>query len=93
MQGFVNIIEELTLSNNNFRKVIYTGEHAQLVLMSLLPNEDIGLEVHDTTDQFFRIETGEGKVIMNGEEHLLKDGSAIVVLALILIFDPIIMPF
>ena len=79
MQGFVRDIEELTLSNNNFRQVIYTGHHAQLVLMSLLPNEEIGMEVHETTDQFLRVEKGEGKVIMNGEEHLLKDGSAIIV--------------
>ncbi len=79
MPGFVKNIEELTLSNKNFRKVIYTGQHAQLVLMSLLPKEDIGMEVHDTTDQFLRIEKGEGKVIMNGEEHLLKAGSAIIV--------------
>lgn len=79
MQGFVKNIEELTLANKNFRKVIYTVQHAQLVLMSLLPNEDIGMEVHDTTDQFLRIEKGEGKVIMNGEEHLLKAGSAIIV--------------
>ena len=79
MHGFVSNIEELTLSNNNFRKVIYTGQHAQLVLMSLLPNEDIGMEVHDTTDQFLRIEKGEGKVVINGEEHFLKDGSVIFV--------------
>lgn len=81
MTGFVDNIEELTLANNNFRKVIYTGQHAQLVLMSLNPNEDIGMEVHPTTDQFLRIEEGEGKVVMNGEEHLIKDGSAIIVLA------------
>lgn len=79
MTGYVGNIEELTLSNNNFRKVIYTGQHAQLVLMSLKPNEDIGMEVHPTTDQFLRIEKGEGKVLMNGEEHLIKDGSAIIV--------------
>ena len=79
MQGFVKDIEELTLSNNYFRQVIYTGHHAQLVLMSLLPNEEIGMEVHETTDQFLRVEKGEGKVIMNGEEHFLKDGSAIIV--------------
>lgn len=79
MTGFVGNIEELTLANNNFRQVIYTGQHAQLVLMSLNPSEDIGMEVHPTTDQFLRIEKGEGKVIMNGEEHSIKDGSAIVV--------------
>jgi mannose-6-phosphate isomerase-like protein (cupin superfamily) len=79
MIGFVGNIEEQTLANNYFRQVIYTGQHAQLVVMSLLPNEDIGMEVHKTTDQFLRIEKGEGKVIMNGEESLIKDGSAIVV--------------
>jgi mannose-6-phosphate isomerase-like protein (cupin superfamily) len=79
MIGFVDNIEDLTLSNDNFRKVIYTGQYAQLVLMSLLPSEEIGMEVHPTTDQFLRIEKGEGKVVMNGEEHLVKDGSAIIV--------------
>ena len=79
MIGFVENIEELTITNNNFRKVIYTGQHAQLVLMSLLPNEEIGMEVHETTDQFLRIERGEGKVIMNEEEHFIKDGSGIIV--------------
>ena len=79
MIGFVGDIEKLTLTNSNFRKVIYTGQHAQLVFMSLLPSEAIGMEVHETTDQFLRIEKGEGKVILNGEEHLLKDGSAIIV--------------
>lgn len=79
MSGFVENIEQLTLANDNFRKVIYTGQHAQLVLMSLLPNEDIGMEIHETTDQFLRIEKGQGKCILNGEEHEIKDGSAIVV--------------
>ena len=79
MTGFVGNIEQLTLENNNFRKVIYTGQHSQLVLMSLKPNEEIGMEVHEIVDQFLRIEKGEGKVIINGEEHLIKDGSAIVV--------------
>lgn len=79
MIGFVGNIEDLTISNNNFRKVIYTGQHVQLVVMSLNPNEDIGIEVHSTTDQFLRIEKGEGKVVMNGEEHSIKDGDAIIV--------------
>lgn len=79
MTGFVDNIEKLTLANTNFRQVLYTGQHAQLVLMSLNPNEDIGMEVHETTDQFLRIEQGEGKVILNGEEHLLTNGDAIIV--------------
>lgn len=79
MTGFVDSIEKLTLGNNNFRQVVYTGQHAQLVVMSLLPNEEIGMEVHAVTDQFLRIETGEGKVIMNGEEKPVKDGDAIFV--------------
>lgn len=79
MTGFVDNIEKITLSNTYFRTVLYTGQHVQLVAMSLLPNEDIGFEVHATTDQFLRIEKGEGKVIMNGEETMISDGSAIVV--------------
>jgi len=79
MTGYVDNIEKLTLSNTNFRQIVYTGQHAQLVLMSLLPSEDIGMETHQTTDQFLRVEQGEGKVVMNGEEHLIKDGSAIIV--------------
>lgn len=79
MTGFIGNIEEKTLANNYFRQVIYTGQHAQLVLMNLLPNEEIGEEVHAVVDQFFRIEKGEGKVIMNGEEQKVGDGDAIVV--------------
>lgn len=79
MTGFVTNIETDTLDNDNFRKVIFTAPHSQLVLMSLLPNEEIGMEMHDNVDQFFRIEKGSGKVIMNGEEHQISDGSAIVV--------------
>lgn len=79
MTGYVSNIEELTLAGNNFRQVVFTGAHLQLVLMSLLPNEEIGVEVHETVDQFFRVESGEGKIIMNGEETVIKDGSAIVV--------------
>lgn len=79
MTGFVQNIEHKTLHNNNFRKVLYTGQHSQLVLMSLKPNEEIGLEVHETTDQFFRIESGSGMVIINGEKHDVGDGDAIIV--------------
>lgn len=79
MKGFNANIEELTLENDNFRKVLYTGKHSQLVLMSLKPSEEIGMEVHDENDQFFRFEKGEGKVIIDGNEYDVKDGSAIVV--------------
>lgn len=79
MAGFVTNIEQDTLGNDNFRKVIFTAPHSQLVLMSLLPNEEIGMEKHDNVDQFFRIEKGSGKVILNGEEHEISDGFAIVV--------------
>ena len=79
MTGFIGNIEELTLANTYFRQVLYTGQHAQLVVMCLQANEDIGEEVHEIVDQFLRIEEGEGKAIINGEERLLKDGDAIIV--------------
>ena len=79
MTGYVDNIEKLTLANSNFRQVVYTGQHAQLVVMSLGPNEDIGLETHEFVDQFLRREKGEGKAILNGEEYVVKDGDALVV--------------
>mgnify|MGYP001598832418 CR=1 FL=1 len=79
MTGFVGNIEELTLANSYFRKVIYTGQHAQLVVMNLQPNEDIGQEVHEIVDQFLRIEQGQGTVEMNGEKQEIKEGSAFIV--------------
>src|SRR5208283_5963178 len=79
MEGFSTNIEKATLENNNFRKVLYTSKHSQLVLMSLKPGEDIGMEVHEENDQFFRFERGHGKCIIDGNEYELKDGSAIVV--------------
>ena len=79
MTGYVGKIEELTLANTYFRQVIFTAPHSQLVLMSLLPKEEIGTEMHANVDQFFRIEKGQGKVIMNGEENTIGDGDAIVV--------------
>lgn len=79
MNGYADNIEEKTLANGHFREVLYTGTYAQLVVMCLQPEEEIGTEVHEIVDQFFRIEAGEGKVIINGEEHLVKDGSAAIV--------------
>jgi len=79
MKGFCSNIEKDTLENENFRKVLYTGKHSQLVLMSLAPNEEIGMEVHEDNDQFFRFEKGQGKVTIDGNEYEVKDGSAVVV--------------
>jgi mannose-6-phosphate isomerase-like protein (cupin superfamily) len=79
MKGFCENIEKLTLENDNFRKVLYTAGHSQLVLMNLLPNEEIGMEVHNDNDQFFRFEKGTGKVVIDGNEYDVADGSAVVV--------------
>jgi mannose-6-phosphate isomerase-like protein (cupin superfamily) len=79
MKGYHANIEKLSVENSNFRKVLYTGIHSQLVLMSLLPGEEIGLETHKDTDQFFRVEKGEGKVIIDDTEYEIKDGDAIIV--------------
>jgi len=79
MKGFSANIEKEALENKNFRKVLYSGKHSQLVLMCLQPKEDIGMEVHPDNDQFFRFEKGEGKCIIDGNEYPLTDGSAIVV--------------
>ena len=79
MTGFIDDIEEKTENNTNFRQVLFTGKYAQLVVMNLKPSEEIGMEVHPNVDQFFRFEAGEGKVIINGEEHLVSDGFAVVV--------------
>jgi mannose-6-phosphate isomerase-like protein (cupin superfamily) len=79
MKGFNANIEQDTLANENFRKVLYTGHHSQLVLMSLKPLEEIGMEVHTDNDQFFRFEKGEGKVLIDGSEYIVSDGSAIIV--------------
>ena len=72
-------IEKDTTSNDNFRKVIFTGEHLQLVLMSLNPNEDIGEETHESVDQFFRVDGGSGKVVINDKEDKISNGSAFVI--------------
>ena len=79
MKGYKDNIEKLTLDNSNFRKVLYSGHHSQLVLMSLQPNEEIGMEVHNENDQFFRFEKGEGKVVIDGNEYKVGDGDAVVV--------------
>ena len=79
MKGYINNIEKDTLENNNFRKVLYTAKHSQLVLMSLKPKEGIGMEVHPDNDQFFRFEKGIGKVIIDGNEYEISDGFAVVV--------------
>lgn len=78
---YVGNIEKDTLENENFRKVLYTGKHSQLVVMSILPGEEIGNEVHGNVDQFFRIEQGEAKAILNNgaNEYELKDDFAIII--------------
>lgn len=78
MDGFLINIEKATLQNDNFRKVLKTAQNSQLVVMSLLPGEDIGIEVHDL-DQFIRIESGRGKVLMDGKENEVEDDWAIVI--------------
>lgn len=79
MEGFNTNIEKATRENTDFRRVLYTAPHSQVVLMSLQPAEEIGEEVHDDTDQFFRFESGEGKVTIDGTEQRVHDGSAVVV--------------
>lgn len=78
-KGFITNIEKDTLENSNFRKVLYTGKYSQLVLMSLKPGEDIGREVHETHDQFIRIEAGSGIAFIDGTETSVKDDDAIVI--------------
>jgi len=78
-KGYFGKIEELTIANESFRKVLYSGAHSQLVLMSLLPDEEIGMETHPDNDQFFRFEKGVGKVIIDGNEYMVTDGDVIIV--------------
>ena len=79
MNAYYGKIEELTENNSNFRQVLWTGQHCQLVLMSLKPQEEIGAEVHQAVDQFFRIEKGEAKFVIDGTEYIAKDGDAVIV--------------
>lgn len=79
MKGFVTNIEAATLQNEHFRQVLYTAERSQLVVMCIPVGEDIGEEVHKDTDQFIRIEQGEGQSILDGVERELTDGSVVVI--------------
>ena len=79
MKGFVEDIEELTEQNSDYRRVLYTGKHLQLVLMSLAPGEEIGEEVHETGDQFFRVEKGKGEVWIDGKATKIKGDDAFVI--------------
>ena len=78
-RGYCADIQEATIANNDFRRVLYTGEHLQLVLMSLAPGEEIGEEVHEDRDQFFRFEEGEGVVLIDGKENKVEDDFAVIV--------------
>jgi mannose-6-phosphate isomerase-like protein (cupin superfamily) len=79
LKGFVVVLEKETLGNTDFRRVLYTGKHSQLVLMSLRPGEEIGAETHMDVDQFFRFEAGEGKVVIDGADHNVTDGHGVIV--------------
>ena len=79
MKGFKTGIEKETLNNSDFRRVLYTGKYSQLVLMTLKPGEEIGMETHGNVDQFFRFEEGEGKVTIDDNEYKVKDGDASIV--------------
>ena len=79
MKGFVDSIEKMTEENGNFRRVLYTGHNLQLVLMAIRPGDEIGEEVHDDRDQFFRIEGGQGEIWIDGVCHQVKAGDGIVV--------------
>lgn len=79
MKGFKSNIEKDTLDNDNFRKVLYTGKHSQLVLMSIAPGSEIGLETHHDNDQFFRFEGGNGYVLIDENKYEVQDGDAVIV--------------
>ena len=79
LKGFKSNIEKDTLKNKNFRKVLYTAKHSQLVVMSLKPKEEIGLETHPENDQFLRFEGGTGRVLIDGNKYTVKDGDAVIV--------------
>lgn len=79
MRGFIGDIEDRTEANSDFRRVLYTGPHMQLVLMALQPGEEIGEEVHESTDQFFRVEEGKGEVLIDGKATRIESDDAIVI--------------
>jgi mannose-6-phosphate isomerase-like protein (cupin superfamily) len=79
MKGYVDDIQARTLENKDFRRVLYTGKNLQLVLMTIAPGDEIGEEVHEDRDQFFRIEEGEGEVLIDGQTHQIEDDDAIIV--------------
>jgi mannose-6-phosphate isomerase-like protein (cupin superfamily) len=79
MKGYVDDIDKATVANEDFRRVLYTGKNLQLVLMTLQPGEEIGEEVHDDRDQFFRIEEGEGEVRIDGVANRVRDDFAVIV--------------
>ena len=79
MKGFKTNIERDTLKNKNFRKVLYTSAHSQLVLMTLIPKQEIGVETHSENDQFFRFEAGRGRVEIDGNKYTVKDGDAVII--------------
>ena len=75
MKGYVEDIEGITSANKDFRRVLYTGKHVQLVAMSIRKNDEIGEEVHEDRDQFFRVEKGKGEVVIDGETYYTADGA------------------
>ncbi len=79
MTGYIVDLEKKTLSNENFREVLYTAKNSQLVVMTIQPGEDIGVETHEGHDQFIRVEAGTAKALLSGEEHELTDGFAVVI--------------
>ena len=79
MKGYCDDIEKQTTDNTDFRRVLYTGKKLQLVLMTLQPGDEIGSEVHEDRDQFFRFEEGEGVVVIDGKENAVEDGTGVIV--------------
>lgn len=79
MKGYKGNIEEITIANTNFRQVVFTSQHQQLVVMSIKPKGEIGTEIHEIVDQFLRIEQGKGELILDGEKVEVGDGDAFIV--------------